>query len=80
MQSPLLNLNQNQRQELLFKETGINWNDIDAEFKRGVIVYRKDLEVETKNGVVVRKKWVHEAAPIFTSEDGRKFLDNIIKG
>lgn len=75
----LLNLNQNQRQELLFKEVGINWNDIDAKFKRGVILYKKELELETKNGKVVRNKWVSESAPIFTSEDGRIFLDSIIK-
>jgi len=78
-QKKLMNLNQNQRQELLFQETGTNWNDIEPEFKRGVVLYRKEMEIETPNGKVIRKKWIAEAAPTFNSELGRPWIENIIK-
>jgi len=64
----LHNLNQKQRQELLFTKANINWNDYPAKFKRGVIIFNKDIKVETNCGFVIRKKWVIEEAPNFNSE------------
>jgi tRNA(His) 5'-end guanylyltransferase len=71
-------LKQDQRQELLFKETGINWNDYAPEFKRGVVIFKREEEVSTEHGNVIRRKWTTEAAPIFTSEDGRAWLNEIL--
>jgi tRNA(His) 5'-end guanylyltransferase len=64
----------NEQQELLFRETGINWNDYDPKFKRGIVVFRKGVMVDTEHGPVERKRWLNEGAQIFTSEDGRKWL------
>lgn len=71
-------LNQDERQELLFQKTGINWNNYAPEFKRGIAVFRKEKEVVTENGTAIRKKWVSAAAPIFTSEDGRAWLNVVL--
>lgn len=67
-------LNQDRRQELLFSETGVNWNDYIPEFKRGIVTYRKDMEITTENGTATRRRWVIEPAPIFTSEAGKAWL------
>lgn len=71
-------LNQERRQELLFSETGVNWNDYIPEFKRGIITFKKDTEIVTENGTAIRRKWVVEAAPIFTSEAGKAWLTEIL--
>jgi len=71
-------LNQNQRQELLFNKAKINWNNYPDKFKRGVVSFRKDEEIKTEHGLVTRKKWVVEAAPHFTSEDGRIWLTDTL--
>lgn len=71
-------LNQNERQELLFQKANINWNDYDPKFKRGIVIFRKEVEVDTDHGKVNRKKWIVEAAPHFTSEDGRMWLADIL--
>jgi len=71
-------LNQDQRQELLFAETGINWNDYIPEFKRGIAIFKRDVEIGTEHGPTIRRKWVIEAAPIFTSETGRAWLVEIL--
>jgi tRNA(His) 5'-end guanylyltransferase len=71
-------LNQDQRQELLFSKTGINWNNYPAEFKRGIVAFRESRTVVTKFGTAIRKKWVWKAAPIFTSEEGREWLNVVL--
>jgi len=74
----LHNLKQDERQELLFEKAGINWNNYPAEFKRGIVVYRTEVKVETENGVAIRKRWINSAAPIFTSEEGREWLNGVL--
>lgn len=74
----LHNLRQNERQELLFNKAGINWNDYPAEFKRGIVVYRTEVTIQTENGMALRKRWVDSAAPIFTSEEGRDWLNTVL--
>jgi tRNA(His) 5'-end guanylyltransferase len=71
-------LNQNERQELLFEKTGINWNNYPPEFKRGIVVFKKEMKVDSPHMVVTRKKWISGAAPIFSSEEGRVWLDNVL--
>jgi tRNA(His) guanylyltransferase len=62
-------------QELLFQEVGINWSTHYPQgSKRGNVTYRKTFEIETPNGKAIRHKWVIEPAPIFQSDDGRKWL------
>jgi tRNA(His) guanylyltransferase len=70
-------LNQNQQQELLFSKSGINWNDYETKFKRGVGCYREtfvkivDGNECTRSGLVV-----DEELPIFTQK--RYFLESIV--
>ncbi len=71
-------LNQDERQELLFQKAGINWNNYPPGMKRGIVVFKKGVEVTTNNGVALRKKWTSDAAPIFTSEEGRIWLKQIL--
>jgi len=70
--------NQDQQQELLFSEAGVNWNNYPAEFKRGIVAYRNWITVTTENGTAERRRWEDSAAPIFTSEYGRDWLSQIL--
>lgn len=46
--------NNNQVQDMLMNELGINWNDVDTYFKRGGCVYR-GIDIESRN--VERNNW-----------------------
>lgn len=67
-------LNSKQLQELMFQEAGINWDRYPEQFKRGTVAFRERLEIQTPKGLAIRSKWQTQGAPIFTSEDGRKWL------
>jgi tRNA(His) 5'-end guanylyltransferase len=54
----LYKLNINEVQEKLWQEKGINWNNYDAQFKRGRMLH--------KAKVGDRSKWVRVAAPTLT--------------
>jgi len=78
-QKMMYGLDTSQLQELLFQEVGINWSThYSPELKRGTVTYRKMVEIETPNGKAVRHKWVTEAAPVFQSEDGKKWLLSLL--
>jgi len=71
-------LNQNKQQELLFQQTGINWNDYPVKFKRGVGTYRITYDTVIDGNECVRSKWkVDEEIPIFTRDT--EFLYNLFK-
>lgn len=53
----------NRRQELLWSEAGVNWNDYPVGFKRGRVVAR--TQVETKPSVF-RMQWTVQPAPLFS--------------
>ncbi len=60
-------LNQNQQQELLFQEAGINWNDYPVKFKRGIGCFRKEYNTVIDGNECVRSKWIiDENMPILT--------------
>lgn len=63
----------NQMQDMIFKKSGINWNDYDAKLKRGRIIVKKEYVV---NETALRTKWVSEGAPHFTQE--REWFTNNI--
>lgn len=71
-------LNQNERQELLFQETGMDWNSYPGEFKNGIVIFRASKTITTTNGTAIRKKWDSSPAPIFTSDDGRNWLNLVL--
>lgn len=71
-------LNSNQRQELLWSEARVNWNDYPDGCKRGRVVVRRSVTNETtyidprtqeeRTATNERALWVVEDAPHFTHE------------
>lgn len=71
----LQNKSCNDIQEMLFTERGINWNDLDIKYKRGVCVVRVEREVGEKT----RHIWeVDENIPIFSTEEGRQYIERFV--
>ena len=67
-------LNTKQLQELLFKKTGINWNNYDRSFKNGVAIFKKyTLENDT-----LRSKWEADACVNINSPEGKGWIEPII--
>lgn len=72
----------NMIQDMLWKERGINWNDLSTDCKRGACCYRTRSEetVSDKDGnpvKITRNKWVIDRdIPIFTQD--RAFIENLI--
>lgn len=70
-------LNQKQQQELLFQETGINWNNYPAKFKRGIGCYKVAKEMAYEGNTFVRNSWeLDTELPVFARE--QEFLRNIL--
>jgi tRNA(His) 5'-end guanylyltransferase len=75
-----------EKQEMLFQEKGINWNDYETKFKRGSIIKKFPIQVEIKEfpkeaigfgGYATRNKWLPDArTPIFTQE--KQYLYDLI--
>jgi tRNA(His) 5'-end guanylyltransferase len=70
-------LNQKQQQELLFQETGLNWNNYKTKFKRGIGVYRVSKEITLNGETFIRNSWqIDEELPIFAQD--QEFLKDIL--
>lgn len=70
-------LNQKQQQELLFKETGINWNDYPIRYKRGYACYREVREVEIDGNKCMRSHWTIDGEMPRLTQD-KEYLRNIL--
>lgn len=70
----------NDIQDMLFTQKGINWNDYPTHMKRGTCIVKKFVETRDEfDTPVVRKKWVIDLdIPIF-KEEGRNYIDKLIK-
>lgn len=75
----------NEVQDKLFKEEGVNWDDLDIWKKRGVCIVKEKYEdlitnnkgVTTGKGVVERTKWVRdEETSIFTKN--RDYIEQYV--
>ncbi len=65
------------KQERLFTEAGVNWNDYKTKYKRGSVIKKVEIGVATANGITTRKRWVvDEETPIFTQD--KDYLINFI--
>ena len=65
----LQGLNGSQLQEKLFSEKGLNWNDVEIRFRRGVACKKHLIEIETENGKALRGKWIIDnEMPVLTQE------------
>jgi tRNA(His) guanylyltransferase len=82
-----MNLSGEQKQEMMFQEKGVNWNDYPTKFKRGVIISKKTILKQAYNLVgvnsigndltVERTKWmVDYETPIFTKD--KQYLFDLI--
>ena len=76
----LKGLKSKQIHELLFRH-GINLAETPAWQRKGVIIYRKAYEKEV-NGMKVKRRKIVENwnTPLFTTREGQKLIDKIIKG
>ena len=62
-----MNKTSDEKQEMIFQKTGINWNDYPERFKRGGFIRRVDIE---KAPGVIRSSWDNVSMPIFSKEPG----------
>lgn len=70
-------LNQKKQQELLFQETGINWNNYPVRFKRGTGCYRVTKEMARNGNTFMRSSWeLDEELPVFARE--QDFLRKVL--
>jgi tRNA(His) 5'-end guanylyltransferase len=75
-----------EKQEMLFQEKNINWNDYETKFKRGSIIKKFPIQVEIKEnpkgeigvgGYATRNKWLPDArTPVFTQD--KQYLYDLI--
>ena len=66
-----------EKQEMLFQEKGINWNDYANKYKRGTVIKKQQIFVDGAEGPVARNKWLPDyTTPIFTQE--KEYLYNLI--
>jgi tRNA(His) 5'-end guanylyltransferase len=72
-------VNGSDKQEMLFSEKGINWNDYKVKFKRGVVVSKKKITYQNEKGEdYVRTKWLPDYnIPIFTQD--KEYLENLVR-
>lgn len=68
----------NEKQEMLFTEKGINWDNYLTKYKRGSIIKKCVVLVNGQNGQEVeRNKWLADVeTPIFTQD--KEYLYNLI--
>lgn len=65
-------------QDMLFKEKGINWNDLDAKYKRGTACVKERFTIDDENGNESEvSRWViDENMPILTQD--RDYIEKLI--
>lgn len=71
-------LDTKKQQELLFSQTGINWDTYATKFKRGIAVYKETFELDVDGNKVQRSRWkIDEEIPIFSSD--KDFLKRVLE-
>jgi tRNA(His) 5'-end guanylyltransferase len=67
-----------EKQEMLFSEKGINWNDYLPKYKRGSVIKKEKIIISGNNGEKIeRSKWIADTnTPIFTQD--RDYLINLL--
>lgn len=76
--SATMNKSSDEKQEMLFQEKGVNWNDYAPKYKRGTVIKRHVITIEGQNGELVqRTKWLPDYnTPVFTQD--REYLMSLI--
>lgn len=71
------NKNNSEKQEMLFQEKGINWNDYAVKFKRGTVVKKEKVEMVRNGQIFERNKWLPDYdTPIFSQN--KEYLEKLI--
>lgn len=67
--SATMNKSSDEKQEMLFQEKGINWNDYAVKYKRGTVIKKTQIFIDGAEGPVARNKWLPDyKTPIFSQE------------
>jgi tRNA(His) 5'-end guanylyltransferase len=76
--SATMNKSSDEKQEMLFQEKGVNWNDYLPKYKRGTIIKKQTIFVDGQNNEPVqRTKWLPDYnTPVFTQD--REYLMSLI--
>jgi tRNA(His) 5'-end guanylyltransferase len=76
--SATMNKSSDEKQEMIFKEKGVNWNDYKPKYKRGSVIKKHTFEIEGANGEpTTRNKWIVDGnTPIFTQD--KQYLYDLI--
>jgi len=72
-------VNGKEKQERLFQEAGVNWNDYKTKYKRGTVIKKYDytIDVEGSELPANRSKWIPDyETPIFTQD--KEYLQALI--
>lgn len=71
------NKNNSEKQEMLFQEKGINWNDYPVKFKRGIVIKKETVTIDRDGNTFERNKWLPDYnTPIFTQD--KAYLESLI--
>lgn len=64
------------KQEMLYSQRGVNWNDYKTKYKRGGVILKETYMKVGENGNAERTRWVPVETPIFTQD--KDFLINLM--
>lgn len=64
------------KQEMLYSQRGVNWNDYLTKYKRGSVILKETYMKVGENGNAERTRWVPVETPIFTQD--KDFLINLM--
>lgn len=79
LKGDLSGVNGDKKQERLFSEAGVNWNDYKIKYKRGVVIKKHTVELDVIGSdlPVTRSKWIPDyETPIFTKN--KEYLQDLI--
>lgn len=68
-----------QKQERLFNEKGVNWNDYKTKYKRGTVIKKVRVEIDVIGSPLpaIRNRWVADPEiPIFTQD--KEYLEALL--
>jgi|TARA_B110000259_G_scaffold187768_1_gene243238 tRNA(His) 5'-end guanylyltransferase len=77
--SKCMNKSGEEKQEMLFQEVGVNWDDYYDVYKRGVVIAKQEVVVPAQSNpemATTRNKWQQIETPIFTKD--REFFSDFI--
>ena len=65
-----------EKQEAMFEQVGVNWNDYADVYKRGSVIAKQEVKVTNGDAEATRNRWQEIETPIFTKD--REFFSDFI--